>query len=585
MNSPAGTWLRENPHRLELARIGFEITAPDGTVITLEDIEAIDQTLDLWNGIITSRFVAAGEEVRAQTCCHPGMDMLAFRFESPLIEAGRLKILFRFPYGSKGFRIEPQDWDQPERHRTEIVRQSKARVDLKRVLDRDSYYVSVASSPSGFTDVGEHRYELVPDKESETFEFCAAFSPFEINSDLPDFDETGQACRNHWNHFWEMGAAIDFSASTDARAPELERRVVLSQYLTAVQCAGDTPPQETGLTCNSWHGKFHLEMHWWHGVHFALWGRLALLEKSLGWYSEILSEARKIARRQGYAGVRWPKMVDPSGIDSPSTCGPYLIWQQPHPIYYAELCYRERGDDATLAQYSKLVFETAEFMASYARWDEAGERYVLGPAMIPAQECYEPRDTMNPPFELEYWSWGLATAGQWRERLGMEREPAWDRVLEKLSPPPMDEGAYQTAEGVWKNRDHPSLLGACGILPGRTVDREVMRRTLRMVMDEWDWQRVWGWDFPMVAMTAARLDEPELAIDVLMMDRPKNHYCPNGHNRQSTALPLYLPGNGGLLTAVAMMAAGWDGAPDTHLPGFPNNGKWNVRWENLRRMI
>ncbi len=32
---------------------------------------------------------------------------------------------------------------------------------------------------------------------------------------------------------------------------------------------------------------------------------------------------------------------------------------------------------------------------------------------------------------------------------------------------------------------------------------------------------------------------------------------------------MYLPGNGGLLTAVAMMAAGWDGAPDVASSGIP----------------
>jgi hypothetical protein len=47
---------------------------------------------------------------------------------------------------------------------------------------------------------------------------------------------------------------------------------------------------------------------------------------------------------------------------------------------------------------------------------------------------------------------------------------------------------------------------------------------------------------------------------------------------------LYLPGNGGLLTAAAMMAAGWDGGPDRPAPGFPSNGKWVVRWEGLRRL-
>ena len=80
------------------------------------------------------------------------------------------------------------------------------------------------------------------------------------------------------------GGAIDFSGSTDARAYELERRVILSQYLTKVQCAGNFPPQETGLTYNSWFGKPHMEMYWWHAAHFALWNRTELLEKSLDWY-------------------------------------------------------------------------------------------------------------------------------------------------------------------------------------------------------------------------------------------------------------------------------------------------------------
>ena len=53
---------------------------------------------------------------------------------------------------------------------------------------------------------------------------------------------------------------VDFGLCKDPRARELERRVVLSQYLLAIQDAGDTPPQETGLTYNSWFGKFHLEM-------------------------------------------------------------------------------------------------------------------------------------------------------------------------------------------------------------------------------------------------------------------------------------------------------------------------------------
>ena len=88
----------------------------------------------------------------------------------------------------------------------------------------------------------------------------------------------------------------------------------------------------------------------------------------------------------------------------------------------------------------------------------------------------------------------------------------------------------------------------------------------------------------MLAMTAARLGEPERAVDALLLDTPKNAYRLNGHNHQRPGLTIYLPGNGGLLSAVAMMAAGWDGAPERHAPGFPDDGRWTVRWEGLRRM-
>ncbi|MBW7462264.1 glycoside hydrolase family 65, partial [Paenibacillus sepulcri] len=112
-----------------------------------------------------------------------------------------------------------------------------------------------------------------------------------------------------------------------------ERRIVLSQYLTAIQSSGSLPPQESGLTHNSWYGKFHLEMHWWHSVHFALWNRTELLENNMGWYSDILPQAKALAASQGYNGARWPKCIAPDGVNGPCYIEPFLIWQQPHPIY------------------------------------------------------------------------------------------------------------------------------------------------------------------------------------------------------------------------------------------------------------
>jgi hypothetical protein len=398
-----------------------------------------------------------------------------------------------------------------------------------------------------------------------------------------------KAAADHWRSFWTSGGAIDFSDCTDPRAAELERRVVLSQYLTAIHCAGSRPPQETGLVCNSWYGKFHLEMHWWHAAHFALWDRIELLERSLPWYESVLPKAEATARLQGYEGARWPKMVGPDGRESPSRVGVFLIWQQPHPIYYAELCYRARRSRKTLERYRDIVFKSAEFMASYPVWDAEGQRYVLGPALIPAQESYgsDRARNLNPTFELAYWHWALDTAQKWRERLGLEREPKWDRVMQRLSKPYIREGIYTGIETPPYTiyRDHPSMVAALGLVPSTPlVDAETMKRTYDHILQDWDWPSTWGWDYPMLAMTAARLGEPEKAIDALFMDSPKNRYLANGHNYQSTRLPLYLPGNGGLLTTVAMMAAGWDGCPDRPSPGFPDDGRWRVRWERLKRM-
>ena len=42
-------WLRENPHRLNLARIGFVL---DGQPLAAGDIGEIEQTLKLWDGAI-----------------------------------------------------------------------------------------------------------------------------------------------------------------------------------------------------------------------------------------------------------------------------------------------------------------------------------------------------------------------------------------------------------------------------------------------------------------------------------------------------------------------------------------------------
>jgi hypothetical protein len=181
------------------------------------------------------------------------------------------------------------------------------------------------------------------------------------------------------------GGAIDLSGNSDPRADGARAPHRPLAVRHGRPRRGILPPQETGLGVNSWYGKFHMEMYWWHAAHWALWGRPEILEKSLSHLTQLMppGEDGEARRRKG---VKWSKMTDPTGIESPSGVGPVLVWQQPHPIYLAELVYRAHKDRATLERYKDIVFETADYMATFVDYDPQRKEYVLGPGINSADE-------------------------------------------------------------------------------------------------------------------------------------------------------------------------------------------------------
>jgi hypothetical protein len=568
----AGGWLYANPRRLDLGRVGLRFP---GGAVTLADIEDGRIELDLWTGCVHARFRVLDQPVEVWTVAHPDKAVVATRVVSPLLAAGRLAVAVNFPGQSDplaGF-----EWlvDTTSYTRTGPVHHAH------RTVGDTDYVVTVAAVGTG--TVGD---DLVVTSSGPELTATVEFGPVAAG-EPPGFPDVRAAAAAHWAAFWGSGAAVSFEGSADPRAGELERRVVLSQYLTAVHCAGVNPPQESGLVHNSWGGKFHLEMHWWHAAHFVPWRRPALLERSLDWYRRILPVARDTARGQGYRGARWPKQVGPDGRESPSQVGVFLVWQQPHPVYYAELLWLLDRDRAVLDRYREIVFATADFMADFPERGDEG-RLHLGPPVVPAQETYYPdrARTADPTFELTYWYWALTVAQQWRTRLGFDREPRWDAALRDLAAPPIRDGMYAAVatEPYTLPDDHPSMLMALGFLP-RTplIEDTVMAATLDDVLTNWDLDSTWGWDYPVLAMCATRLGRPAAALDALLMPAYKNHYLPSGHVPQFPGgLSVYLPANGGLLAAVAMMVAGWHGSGQS-LPGFPDDGSWQVSHEGFGR--
>ncbi len=605
-SSPAGDWLRRNPRSHPMGLLALVWLKPDGTDLTPEDIQEPEQSLDLWTGILTSKFKLGGVPVTVLTACASRTDTVGIEIISPLVAEGKLRVRLRFPRGhDPAVKNTPGlDWSKPDSHRTIVNDQKDTRIDLLRVVGSTRYCVTLASNDRLLLNRQEpHEYDIAAG--GDVLRFAMTFSQVPVEHPPYDAEGVRKASAQAWEKYWRKGAAVDFTGSTDPRAAQLEERIILSSYLTAVQGAGDVPPQESGLTCNTWYGKHHTEMIWWHTAHFALWGHDTLLAKNLAWYQSQLPAARDLALLRGLQGARWAKMTGPDMRESPGG-NPLIVWNQPHPIYLAELLYRNAPTKDTLTLYRDLVLETADCLATMVHWNEAKKQYDLGPPLWIAQEIYDQATSQNPSFELAYWRWTLGLAQQWRERLGLPRDAKWDHVIAHLAPIPQKDGKYvalgsnpDTFDNIDSRHDHPTMLAPLGLLPGGPdIDRATMQRTFDAVMQTWDWEtKIWGWDYPMIAMTAARLGHPEQAVEVLLREGPNNVYLPNGHVPQRSddkfdpkkptarkrEIAVYLPANGSFLAAAALMIGGWDGAPRA-TPGLPADGKWTVRVEGLKRL-
>ncbi|MDE1548818.1 hypothetical protein [Jeotgalibaca caeni] len=573
-------WLRENPHRVNLSNLRFTLDEED---LVEEALSQPHQELDLYSGVLESNFHLDGQKCSVETMCDSVSDAVGIRVHSPLFSTNRLKLKLDFFYPSSDI----SGWDKESKasHETKLEEISPTTWQIMRKVDGFSYFVYVTAENAMNVEQEEHAIWLYPSNGQD----LAVSFLYSMETSINNPSTTTQLkerCVKDWNDYWNTVGMIDFEQATDHRAAELERRLILSQYLTTIQGTGSMPPQETGLICNSWYGKFHLEMHLWHSAYFPLWNKPELLERTLKWYLKNKGKAEENAERNGFVGLRWPKMIGPDAVDSPSIIAPLLVWQQPHILYMLELVYQQKKDVALLTEYWEIVEGTAQFMCDFLKYDEKDDRYHLIAPLIPAQEEFDPTTVLDPTFELEYWRFGLLLAEKWAERLKKPTDK-WEKVRKKIAVPVQKNGLYlshancsDTYENY--NRDHPMMVGAYGLIPSEYIDPEMMTQTLEKVVECWEFETLWGWDFALMAMCATRLGKPELAVQLLLMDSPKNSYVKNGNNYQKLRndLPVYLPGNGSLLLATALMVAGTTDS-STKLPGFPDNGKWEIQFEGI----
>ncbi|MDR2508998.1 MAG: hypothetical protein LBC50_02625 [Candidatus Ancillula sp.] len=513
-NSERYEWLRKDPHRANMGILQLEV---GGRVPSASEIESIHAELNLLSGVFRSRYKIDGIQFEVMVTCQDNTSKAQFKVISTAFHARKAKLkLLRAP---ASHTIAGADFQN-------------ATVSY---LDVDA----ISGGSAG------DRLEFEVDFKGGAFSECT-------------FKGENPYVQNFWKNV-EVIPLGDVSYSRED-LQELERREVLSLYNLAIHSSGSIPPQETGLMCNSWYGKFHLEMHLWHSAWAPLYGVPELIEKSFDWYLEILPQARENAMRNGFSGCRWPKMVGPKGVDSPSIIAPLLCWQQSHIIFLLHLVYGK----SLPKKYRVLVKETADFMCDFLVYNAKEDVYdMIGP-VIPAQEEFDPMTVLNPTFEMVYWKYCLQLAlGMLGENDSSRQDSfaLWQEVHEKIAvPKPVSSlfPSHQNAPDTFPNfmKDHPMQLAILGLFESadmQTIENKAaLKSTLERVLEDWDEASMWGWDYGYMAMLAHALDDDDLAVQILLKPSPKNYYAANGHNFQlgRSDLPSYLPGNGALLWAI-----------------------------------
>jgi hypothetical protein len=115
---------------------------------------------------------------------------------------------------------------------------------FERKQDNDFYYVKVYHENARLKVYDKHLFYLEPQADT-VLEFSCHFIREISDENTDSFNMVDEASKKSWSLFWTTGGAIDLSECTDTRAFELERRIILSQYLTRIQCSGSLPPAES----------------------------------------------------------------------------------------------------------------------------------------------------------------------------------------------------------------------------------------------------------------------------------------------------------------------------------------------------
>ena len=305
-----GGWTNRNSHRMGLGQLslrlveagaaaGLDPAPPAATALV-----NLTSELDTWAGGVTSAFTlrpsaiaspqgadapAPGDAafaVTVATAVHPDVDLVATRLTCARTAgtAGCPAALrLALPYSMMTWSPSASAWCCDEAHTTAVVAQGAVSVSLALTLDDAALTIDCTWDDAAWTwaRTGPHAFALTPSPgvAAAAVQLSCLWAPAGLlypigltssafvqakvaatralraavagGGALPSYSAVHAAGAAMLADFWTGGSFVDLASHGAPEALELERRTVLSRYLTRVNSAGASPPQETGLISNS----------------------------------------------------------------------------------------------------------------------------------------------------------------------------------------------------------------------------------------------------------------------------------------------------------------------------------------------
>ena len=600
-------WLRRHPNKCNLANFALTLEVGEKALRSPVELTVFDQQLDLYDGLVRTHYQWEGVHTRLESFVHATKDLIVFHVADSAISpvSRTLRITISDPEG-----FDPRYETGPPAPKPGEERWRVRPLEHTGQSSNQRVFWALRPLPNGFSygliggvtkevesvhfSEKEISVELAPRPQDEFTVFLFIVSEKENQNPTAfgkEFIENAlqqgypALLREHqqwWHDYWGR-SAIELE-SGDERGKKLEEWYYRSLYYLASNDRGPLPPAEGGLVANSWFGKFHLEMHFWHAAGFLAANRPECVRPSLQWYLEVLPQAKKNAEAMGLKGAKYPKMTSFRGQDSPGLTNLRIYWHVGEISTLIWWYYLYTQDREFLRTMYPVLAESADFVASFLVENPTTAQYELWPPIATCDETTDFDKVRNPAFELAEFkaALNLAIAASELLRQDENKRAHWIHVRDHLAPIANNGEVYLIYEGFEESwtprhtRSHPSVLGP--FFPAFVVpDDEMIRATYDKVLALWNWDEVWGWDFGFAAAVGAWLNRPEDAVQCLLKAEkkisPVATFSGGGVNS-------YLPGNGALVLAInEMLLRSLDGT--LHLfSGIPSS--WRAKFENLR---